>query len=381
MENTNNIIAKPTSRNSAFELLRIIAIFLIIAHHFSVHGGFEFAGLQNSGIILLNRIWIDFIAQFGRAGVNLFVLISAFFLSGSTHFKTKKVLLIISEMVTFSLVFGVVFLVINHSELSISSLISIIFPFGSATWWFMTYYLLMYLFSPLLNLAIKSMGKKMHLAFVIILLILWSFLPTLLKINYGFTNFGWFITLYLVASFINIYDVNIRFKSWLGILLAIGIFISSFLIMSSIEFFLPADNYFSPRIITWFKLKDMNNIFQVVGTIILFLSFKKLHLKSNVVVNYIASTTLAIYLFHDHNNVRDFLWIQLFKNSTFASSTYLIPYSIGVIIAVFLLGFIVGVLYRYSLYIGFNKVLSLLDKKILYKFDNIFNNLQDQNRS
>ena len=49
VEETNvNTYASPkvTERNSSFELLRIIAIFFIIASHFSVHGGYDFSLLQ-----------------------------------------------------------------------------------------------------------------------------------------------------------------------------------------------------------------------------------------------------------------------------------------------------------------------------------------------
>lgn len=38
----NNIKVSKNNRNSAIELLRIIAMLMIVFHHFGVHGGFVF---------------------------------------------------------------------------------------------------------------------------------------------------------------------------------------------------------------------------------------------------------------------------------------------------------------------------------------------------
>ena len=51
-------------RQSNIELLRIVAMVLIVAHHFAVHGGFDFP-LAN---ITVNRLWIQFIQIGGKIG-------------------------------------------------------------------------------------------------------------------------------------------------------------------------------------------------------------------------------------------------------------------------------------------------------------------------
>ena len=48
-----------------------------------------------------------------------------------------------------------------------------------------------------------------------------------------------------------------------------------------------------------------------------------------------ASATFGVYLIHDNNLVRPFLWRVVFKNASFQNSPYLIPYSIGVVILVY----------------------------------------------
>ena len=62
-------------RQSNIELLRIITMFFIVAHHFAVHSGFDFP----VNTISINRLWIQFIQIGGKIGVDIFVLISFVF--------------------------------------------------------------------------------------------------------------------------------------------------------------------------------------------------------------------------------------------------------------------------------------------------------------
>lgn len=370
---SNVITNKKIERNSAFELLRIIAIIFIIAHHFAYHGAFDFSQLDNTALITINRIWINYLNQAGKLGVNIFVLISGYFLVEG-KFKTRKVLSLLIEMILFSLVLGLTFFFVYEKEFSETFLKSLIFPFGSEIWWFMTSYLLLYIFSPLLNLAIKAMKRKMHLFFCVFLMIIWSIIPTFLRINYGFTTFGWFLTLYLIASYVRLYDFNIKVKPWLGIIISIAIFIGGASIRFIFQNYLDTSNFFVNKVIGWFYYIDINNFVQFAAAFVLFLSFKKLKMKKCSIINIVASTCLVIYLFHDHRDIRKFLWIDLFKNATFASSPYLILYSIGAILAVFAAGVVIGLIYRYSIALLVNKALNFLDKKFLFKLDAILNN-------
>lgn len=49
-----------TQRSSSFELLRILAMLMIIAHHLAVHSGYDWG----QGI-MANRLWILFLQEGG----------------------------------------------------------------------------------------------------------------------------------------------------------------------------------------------------------------------------------------------------------------------------------------------------------------------------
>lgn len=68
-------------RNTALELCRILVMLMIVACHFATHGGFSY---RNG--LTIPRIWWDFLEMGGNFGVDVFVLISGYFLIKDTKF-------------------------------------------------------------------------------------------------------------------------------------------------------------------------------------------------------------------------------------------------------------------------------------------------------
>ena len=62
-------------RQSNIELLRILAMVMIVAHHFAVHSGLPIWSGHGA-----NVFWAQFLCMQGKVGVDLFVLITGFFL-------------------------------------------------------------------------------------------------------------------------------------------------------------------------------------------------------------------------------------------------------------------------------------------------------------
>ena len=73
-------------RNSSFELLRIISMVLIVSFHYVYHAGFDFLAPFSPRLYFIQCIDMG-----GNLGVNLFVLISGYFLCKST-FKWQKII-------------------------------------------------------------------------------------------------------------------------------------------------------------------------------------------------------------------------------------------------------------------------------------------------
>ena len=70
---------KKAPRQSNLELSRILAMYLIVMHHFSVHGGVSI--WSGSAPLSFNFYLDQLLSTGGKIGVNLFVLITGYFLA------------------------------------------------------------------------------------------------------------------------------------------------------------------------------------------------------------------------------------------------------------------------------------------------------------
>ena len=134
-------------RQSNFELLRILAMVIIIAHHFAFHSGFEFPNDRLS----INRLWIQFILIGGKIGVNIFILISGYFLVLAKQRKTSKVLKLWGQLFFYSIIIYIVFVVSGEVAFDIKGLIKSLAPITFCQWWFASTYFVLYLLTPFIN--------------------------------------------------------------------------------------------------------------------------------------------------------------------------------------------------------------------------------------
>ncbi len=104
-----NSINNNKFRQSNIELLRIIAMFLIIAHHYAIHSGFNFS----TTAITINRLWVQFLQIGGKIGVNVFILIFGYFLIYSKTIKTTKILKLWGTVLFYSYTFLILFTIMG----------------------------------------------------------------------------------------------------------------------------------------------------------------------------------------------------------------------------------------------------------------------------
>ena len=79
-----------------------------------------------------------------------------------------------------------------------------------------------------------------------------------------------------------------------------------------------------------------SNIFIFLISFLLFFCFLKLKIGSISLINYIATSMLGVYLLHDNNLVRYYIWNEVYRNMEFLDSDYLILHILFSIISLFL---------------------------------------------
>lgn len=316
-------------RQSNLELLRIIAMVMIVFHHIGIHSDFQLSRTT----ISIPRFWIDFIAMGGKIGVNIFVLISGYFLIQSTSARAgvRKLLKLWGQVFFYSAVFYGIHIALGGNT-SIAQLISTLFPLSKGLWWFASAYFVLYLVHPYLNHFLRRMDKRMYQRLLLLLLLLWCVIPTLLYTTFEGNYLCWFVTLYSLAGYLRLYGFN-RLTPGLAALLAIGFAILTY--CSSVVLTLLGTR--------WATLSMHNRYFYAVQSlpnlvisVCTFAAFANIHIKHSKWINVVSSATFGVYLIHDNCFVRPFLWNTVFHNATYQDSILLIPYSVAVAAAVYI---------------------------------------------
>ena len=223
--------------------------------------------------------------------------------------------------------------------------IKILLPVTFSMWWFASTYFVLYLLHPFLNRLLNNLNKKNYQGLLILTVFCWSIIPTFLNSAYESNDLLWFITLYAIAG----YEKKFGFNKIFNIKTYFFLFFLFFLLTysSSIVFMLlgTKSTFFSSHV-TYFYGQEKINILLVSLT--LFLAFTKLKLKYSKFINIVASATFGVYLIHDNFLMRQYLWIDLFKNASYQNCLKLIPYSIGVVLLVYIVCTIIDLLRIYT---------------------------------
>ena len=319
-----------SQRKSNIELLRIVAMLLIVAHHFVLHGGFAFSTEE----ITVNRLWIQFWQMGGKAGVNLFVLISGYFLIRSNFVKINRVLKMYWQIFLYSLPLFLLFVAVGLESFSVKEALRSAFPVTLGRWWFASAYFVLYLISPFLNRLLTSLNKPDYRKLLLLTTVCWSLVPTLTDNSFQSNELVWFMYLYAVAGYIRLHTDLAGIsgkKAFSAALIFFALTYLSVLTFDLIGLWIP----FVGQRATFFY--GMQKLPILIISISLFLGFLKTNIRHSAAINTLSATMFGVYLIHEHPCVRTFLWKTLFRCASFSDSPYLIPYSIAVILCVFIL--------------------------------------------
>lgn len=318
---------KTTLRQSNLELLRIVSVLIIILSHYVGHGGFDFTGEGFS----FQRLFVESF-RLGAVGVDIFVLISGYFLVSSS-FRPSKFLRLECTVLFYSILLALVFFV-TTDMVGMKELLFAFLPSLSNSYWFISTYLLLYLLSPFLNKLIHAMDQKWHGRLLLILYMVYILIPTVTNLTLsGTSNIMLFITLYLTAAYYRLYQGPMSARTAGSFLMALA----SFLVISisTIGFDLLNSRFG----ITRYDASYFTSAYSlpvVLCALGLFLGFKNLRLNYHAAINWISGSSLGIYLLHDNNFMRSFLWRDLLSCQSYQTSLLLPLHALACTVLVFI---------------------------------------------
>lgn len=284
------IIGGGKTRSSNVEILRIIATFFILF----IHANFWSLGQPTIDDMTANPIDAWCRTLFEAAGiiaVNCFVFISGWF---GINFKLKGLVNFLFQSSFFYI--GTTILLITAGIYSLNRDVIIRMTFADN--WYIQSYLLLLIFSPILNAYIKNTSRKNYR---LLLVLFWGFALTYGNRPTSTFNGGYspifFFGLYLLIRYIRIYN-----PKWTAFPIYVDLFIyvSSTILMALMWccFRISCFTYLNPLVI--------------VSTIYFSLMFTKFEF-SNKIINWFAVSSFAAYLLHTSPCLRD-SYQTFFKN-------------------------------------------------------------------
>ena len=326
-------------RNSSFELLRIICMILIIASHYSVHGGY---GTFELGDLSPGVTYIQILSLFGRLACSVFVMISGFYMVDSINVKHyRKIVPVIAQLVFYSVLFCAVVYACDSSLITLKSLIK---SFFSIIWgnWYVVNYIILFLMIPAINQMINNLSRKNFTILIVVLFFVWSIIPTFTK-AWSFSEIDFFVVTYLLGAYIKKYiHGKVNYKNIWNLILSLFFGVS--LVLSTLVIDFVARSLNSETIFSYATyLKEFNSVLALPCAVFIFLFFSRISFESDV-INYISKSTLGIYLIHDNFLFRVIIWERIFPNIDYVNNPYI--HSVIKIFVVFAVCLIIDIIRR-----------------------------------
>lgn len=328
-------------RQANFELLRIVAMLMIISLHYLVKGFVVTSTPLEKPVGAF--AWL--IEAFCIVAVNCYVLISGYFCVESV-WKPGRIGSLLCQVLFYSLLVPCVLLLLgaeSAKRMELYDWIDCVLPIETEHYWFATAYLVMYLFAPFLAAGIRQMEKRQLQVVTVLLLCFFSLGKTIFPVflvtdRYGY-NFGWFLCLFVVAGYIRRYGIPWLEKrshaAAVYLLSSLGIWLLA--LLSNIlenRSKIDAYSYYANMPYTY------NHLLCLVSAVSLFYFFKNLRIREGRfadVVRKLAPYTFGVYLLHEHNLVRH-VWMNWLGVEKVRESLWFVPHMIGCISLVFVIG-------------------------------------------
>lgn len=272
----------------------------------------------------------------GKLGVDIFLMISGYFLIKSSP-KIQKIWNLLAQVWFYSLIFFILNLFLHILPLNRGLIVSSIFPFSYETYWFVTAYVIIYLFSPYLNKYLLSIGqtefKKMLFLMVLVTILIPTILPRSIKMAWPlFACFTFYITGAYIRLFVGDTSSIKKNGKMLSLLMLAICFLT--VVGFNIAGKIAGLNIISTNA-TYFTINNSSIVLYLLS-IGLLLWFRGMDTGSYISINKVASATFGVYLIHENPIVSQWLW-----NEFTPTLEYLHYQPIYFIIKVFVISFIV----------------------------------------
>lgn len=317
-EKENTFSTRTSNRETGIELLRILCMLMIVAHHCIVHGGaINMENCQNKVVAIL-------LFPGGKIGFTCFLAISTWFLV-DMEFKTIRLFRIWGEVFFYSIVFAIITFIVTDS-LTVKNIFSALLPVAGNSHGFASAYIMLYLLLPFLRRLTDNISKFQARCFLALL-----FYAQIGCWIIGYINNYYQLFNSELLLFVFFYVLSLNLKRWpvrffQDRVVCLLTFASVWLLISEIIYL--QNMGMSREILDFIAAITQNesSILYILAGYSLFFLFLGCPIKHNKVINMIAATTFGVLLIHDHNYFRTIVWDSIVKCTQWYYSPYFVFY-------------------------------------------------------
>lgn len=319
-----NSVKTRKERSSNFELLRIIAMIMIVSCHLVNHCIFQQYGqeinVRNfSEGLLINKIIVAFFSPGGGVANNIFFILMGYFsIKGSNNSVLKRISKLVLQVFFYVLIAVLIFAVpyvtgiykyprLTNDQIA-KAFFSLLMPVTSECWWFITTYIVILIFINYICSSCRKISKKCFLCIIGVTF----FINAIRWTNPSRYNvFFYSLQSVLMGIYFGLYPKKNNKKE----LLLISFFlILGMALLCFINLYTKIQIELTTNIIKRFGIRLLDELGRNLAIIIataLFMLFDSLSFK-NTVINKIAASVFGVYLFHASPFAIYFLFDYLF---------------------------------------------------------------------
>ncbi len=346
----------------SIELLRMLSMMMVVMLHYLDKGNVL---PELTGDVSLNGYVTWGLECLSIVAVNVYMLISGYFLVES-RFKPGRLIELLCQVLFYTILVPVVLVavgIIDFGYFNVYHILRDVLPVQMEQYWFITAYVIMYLFSPVLSTAAKAMKQEQLKGTVIALLTFFAVSKTILPVELAIDKRGndalWFLCVFLVAAYIRLYGIDYLsgekgFRR--GVLCYLAGCAGIYCLMFAVRAVYLKTGSMDHFIKIGLDYNHVLNLFSAVG---LFYAFLNLKISSGglpaKVIYKVAPYSLGVYLLHEQIEVR-YLWPQWLLASPEGNVILLVIRCIASVVLVYIMGILADAV-RAAIFRGVRKLI------------------------
>lgn len=298
----NNHILK--ERHFGIDMLRILAMIMIVLVHTLGHGGLLDNVKIGTGEYAVS--WLLEVTAF--CAVNLYGLISGF-VGIHSNFKYKSLIKFWLQVFFYSILITLLFYIFCPETVTGEVVVNSLFPIIRTQYWYISSYFGMAFFLPYINSALSRCPKPIALKLFLTILVVYVTIPCLFghsdpfSFNYGFSTI-WLTLLYIMGALISKYRLYESFSKTKLIIATVCMVLLTWgsklgIALLTYRFF---GKEFGSQLLVLYVSPTV-----LINSICLLLLFAKFNINSDTVkkgIKILSPATLGVYLISDNILIR-----------------------------------------------------------------------------